>query len=61
MVADIHTKGFASYAEWYHAHTLAGVLKPGDLTVRALAHAEHFGVTTKIPKVTITDKPDHQT
>ena len=45
MVADIHTKGFANKEAWYHAHTLAGILRPGDLIKRASDHAKYFGLT----------------
>ena len=57
MVADIHTKGFPDAPSWYHAHTLAGIIRPGDLVWRATEHAKYFGLTTKIPK---TPKEDDE-
>ena len=57
MVADIHTKGFPDAPSWYHAHTLAGIIRPGDLVWRATEHAKYFGLTTKIPK---TPKEDEE-
>lgn len=43
---------------WYHAHTLAGILRPGDLIQRATDHAKYFGLTVKIPKAPKPEEDD---
>ena len=44
MVADIHTKGFASANAWEHAHNLANIIDLESLNARISDHAQAFEV-----------------